>query len=287
MIDAFQYEIGWLAAGQYPGHHRSATAGSGFELRGHAPLSSGSDVRRIDLRASLKNPFGEWIVRTFQQRSAIALYVVADLSASMGSAPRKLDVLADLTATASYSAYRTGDAFGFIGADEELRKDLYLPATRAPGAGAALSARLRDLELTGRSAEALRRVAALLPRRRCLVFLVSDFHLPQELLTAVLDGLAHHQLVPVVLWDPLEFVPAERFGLVGVRDPETGARRTLLLRPALRRKLSAAFRERSDSLRRELARRGTRPLLVTGPLRAEEVTRYFLGAAPAEPSWDV
>jgi uncharacterized protein (DUF58 family) len=247
---------------------------------------SAPDARRIDLRASLKDPFGQWIVRTFRQRSSIDLHVIADVSASMGvtGTRRKLDVVGDLTAAAAYSAYRTGDAFGFIGADQRLREDLYLPPTRAPGAGAALSAKLRRLEPFGRSAAALPRTATLLPRRRCLVFLASDFHLPHSLLAAALDALAAHQVVPVVLWDPDEFAPAARFGIGTVRDPESGTQRTLLVRPALRRKLATAFRERAHFLERLFAHRGTRPLFLTGSFRAEEVTQYFLGATPALPA---
>jgi uncharacterized protein (DUF58 family) len=247
---------------------------------------SDPDARRIDLRASLKDPFGRWIVRTFRQRSSINLYIIADLSASMGvtGTRRKLDVVADLTEAAAYSAHRTGDAFGFIGADERLREELYLPPTRAPGSGAVLSAKLRRLRPVGRSAAALARAAALLPRRRCLVLLASDFHLPHSLLEAVLDALAAHQVVPVVLWDPVEFAPSARFGISTVCDPESGRHRTLLVRPALRKKLAAAFGERAEVLGRLFAHRGTRPLFITGAFRSEEMTRYFLGAVPGSPS---
>jgi len=244
---------------------------------------SAPDPRRIDLRASLKDPFGQWVVRTFRQRSSINLYIIADLSASMGvtGARRKLDVLADLTEAAAYSAHRTGDPFGFVGADEELHEELYLPAMRAPGAGTVLSEKLRRLTLAERSAAALPRAAALLPRRRCLVFLVSDFHLPHSLLEACLDALAAHHVVPVVLWDPAESRPAAGFGIGAVRDPESGVQRTVLVRPALRRKLAAAYRERALALERLFARRSTRPLFITGAFRSAQVSQYFLGAAPA------
>jgi uncharacterized protein (DUF58 family) len=247
---------------------------------------SAPDARRIDLRASLKDPFGQWIVRTFRQRSSLDLHIIADLSASMGVTGTrcKLEVMADLTAAGAYSAYRTGDRFGFIGADERLREEFYLPPTRSPGAGTELSAKLRRLKPAGRSVAALPCAAALLPRRRCLVFLTSDFHLPHSLLEATLDALSAHEVVPVVLWDPVEFTPSARFGIGTVRDPETGCQRTLLVRPALRRKLGAAFRERARSLERLFARRSTRPLFIKGPFRSEEVTEYFLRAGPALPA---
>jgi hypothetical protein len=149
-----------------------------------------------------------------------------------------------------------------------------------------LSEKLRRLKLAGRSAAALPRAAAWLPRRRCLVFLASDFHLPYPLLDATLDALAPHQVVPVVLWDPVEFRPSARFGISAVSDLESGRRRTLLVRAALRRKVATAFRERAVSLEQMFARRGTRPLFITGPFRPVEVTRYFLGGAPALPAVD-
>ncbi len=283
MGEAFHYEVGWLAPGRYPGHHRSLSTGPGFEVRGHASLLSAPDARRVDLRASLRDPFGQWIVRTYRQRSAIEMYVLADLSASMGfvGAHRKLDILAAFTASAAYSAYRTGDAFGFIGVDEEVRKDFFVPATRIAGAGAALGAKLCSFEPDRTSSAALPHAGSWLPRRRCLVFLVSDFHIPQPLLTAALDVLARHHVVPVVIWDRAESSPTPRFGLSVVRDSESARRRTLLLRPALRRKLAAAFRERRASLHQLFTSRGMRALFIRNDFHPEAVTRYFLGS-PAE-----
>jgi uncharacterized protein (DUF58 family) len=282
MTKGFQYEITWPPPGHHPGHHKSSYAGGGLEFRGHAPFASAPDARRIDLRASLKDPLGQWIVRTYRQRSAIALYIVADLTGSMGvsGAYRKLEVLADFTDSAAYSAYRTGDAFGFLGADEHPRKDFFLPATRSVGASLALSAKLRAFEPTGSSAQGLLRAASWLPSRRCLVFLVSDFHFPLLLLKATLDAFGRHEVIPVVLWEHVDFAPARRFGIAVLRDAESGHRRTLLLRPALQRKLASAFHQRYESLRQLFAKRGMRPLLMTGRFHAEQLTRYFAGAPP-------
>jgi hypothetical protein len=282
VVEGFQYEISRPAAGHSPGHHKSPHAGGGLEFRGHTPLLGAPDARRIDLLASLKDPFEQWMVRTYRQRSSIALYVLSDLSASMGarSVPRKLDSVADFIESAAYSAYRTGDAFGFIGADECLREDFFLPATRTPAAGAALSAKVRAFAPQGTSARGLLQAVSWLPPRRCLVFLVSDFHLPLPLLRSTLDSLARHQVIPVMLWDRVEFSPPARYGISVLRDAETGRQRTLLLRPALRRSLAIAFRQRYESLSEIFAHRGMRPLLLTEGFRAEQVTRYFADTRP-------
>ena len=98
-IRELHYRIPGAAVGLFPGHHRSRSGDSGFEFRGHALLQDAPDVRRLDLHASLRDPFGGWLVRLHSLRKAVPVALVADLSASMGfeGAQRKLDMLADFT----------------------------------------------------------------------------------------------------------------------------------------------------------------------------------------------
>jgi uncharacterized protein (DUF58 family) len=142
VIPELHYRLAGSARGHFPGHHRSRHGGNGFEFRGHANLHDAPDARRIDVHASLRDPFGRWIVRLHSQRLSIPVAVVADLSASIGVA-RKQAVLADLVESLAWSAWRTGDSFGFVGCDTAVRHDLLLPQTRARGAGTALAASLR------------------------------------------------------------------------------------------------------------------------------------------------
>jgi hypothetical protein len=284
VAEMFDYDINWRAGRQYPGCHRSWPQGGGLEFRGHAPLLDVSDARRIDLLASLKDPLERWIARTYRQRSAITLYVLADLSASMGveGQRRKVHVLADLAESVAASAHRSGDAFGFIGADETAHEGLLVPATRTAGIGVALGTKLRDFVPTGASASGLQQAASWLPLRRSLVFLVSDLHFPLASVDTLLAALSRHAVVPCVVWDRAEFSP--RFGLRihNVRDPETGETRTLLMRPALRRALAASFRRRYRALRNLFLHRDMQPLLLTDGFRAELLTRYFAKVRPAD-----
>ncbi len=277
-IPEVHYRIPGLAGGGFPGHHRSRSGEGGFEFRRHAALADAPDARRLDLHASLRDPFGQWLVRINSLRQAVPVAVVADLSASMGfaGAQRKLDVLADFTRSLAWSAWRTGDSFAFVGADERLRRDWLLPATRQRGAGLALAQRLRGFAPTGRSARGLREAAVALPHRRALVFLVSDFHLPLPELREVLDALSHHAVVPVLLWQGEEFEPAAARGIVQVADPETGLRRWVWWRPALRERWRAARATRHAALMHLFAQRRLAPLTIDGVFDADAVTRYFL-----------
>jgi uncharacterized protein (DUF58 family) len=284
MIQELHYRISWRAGGQRPGAHRGAAAGPGHEFIGHAPLVTARDPRRLDVRASLTDPLAEWKVRVFRQRSAVPVWLVADLSASMGFAGhrRKLDVLADFAASLGYSAWRTGDAFGFLACDGAVRPDLSLPATRRRGAGPELAERLRALQPEGAGAGGLLEAPRHLARARALVFLVSDFHFPLDFARRVLEGFSRHDLVPVVLWDPEEYRHLPRFGLVTLRDPETGAVRTLLMRRSLRERIARGFAARRSALEALFRAAGRPPLSMEHGFHADRVTNYFhRGAEPA------
>jgi len=276
-VRELHYRIGAPALGHFPGHHRSARGDNGFEFRRHAALLDAPDARRLDLHASLRDPFGNWIVRVYSQRMAIPVVMVADLSASMGFAGtrRKLDTLADFVDSLAWSAWRTGDSFGFIGCDSAVREDLLMPPTRTRGMGAALAGTLRTLHLPGRSAQALATAHRYLSRQRSLVFLVSDFHLPLAQVEAVLASMAHHDLVPVLLWDPLEFGLSVRSGLVHVSDPETGVTRLVWWRPALREQWLAARQQHRDALLRIFRAQRLKPLFLENGFDADAVTRHF------------
>jgi hypothetical protein len=264
------------AAAHVPGAHRSRRGDTGLEFRGHVPLPNASDVRRIDLHASLRDAFGQWQVKVFSERKAVSVIVVADLSASMGyvGVHRKLDVLADFTEATARSAWRHGDAFGFIGCDATLRNDWMVPATRRRGLGEALAVRLRALQPQG-SAEGLVQAARLLPTRRSLVFVLSDFHLPLTQIDSLLGRMAAHQVVPVLLWDRQEFDPPAN-GLVQLADPESGDQRLVWMRPWLRQRWTAARLERRAALQRLFARHRLDPLVMDDGYRADAVSAHFV-----------
>jgi uncharacterized protein (DUF58 family) len=276
-IRELHYRIAGAATGLFPGAHRSRSGDGGFEFRGHAALHDAPDVRRLDLHASLRDPFGAWIVRLASERRAIPVVVVADLSASMGfdGTARKLDVLADLTASLAWSATRIGDSFGFVGCDERVRRELLLPQTRRRGAGLELAQRLRAWQPRGRSAHALHEAHRHLPVQRALVFLVSDFHLPMSDVAGVLASLAAHDVVPVVLWQPVEFALSAAHALAQVQEPESGERRWLWWRPALRERWQAEHAARRAALLQVLRAQRLTPLLIEGAFDADAVTRHF------------
>jgi len=279
----FHYRISWRPRGQRPGHHRGSVFGAGEEFGGYAPLGRAPDPRRLDPRATLADPLGTWQVRLYQQRASIPVWLIADLSGSMGAPAggEKMRHLAELAASLAYSVHRTGDAFGLMGCGDEVITDLLLPPTHARGAAAGSVKKLADFVPGEATARGLLSAAAYLGRRRSLVFLASDFHFPPSLLEAVLASLAKHDVVPVVLWDELrsdgEFHTLPPFGLLELRDAESGRRRTVLLRPSLHAQWRHGFAQRRAALQQCFARFALRPFHVGRRFQPQALTAYFYG----------
>lgn len=274
----FHYRIPGRAIGVRPGSHRGRHAGDGQRFRHLAPFLAHPDPRRLDLRASLMDPFETWRVRLYEQRSAILVYALTDVSGSMdfrGVHP-KMAVLADFIDGLAASVRRSGDALGLLAAGDRIRPEFCLPLSRQPGPAFRLAAKLRRCRPQGTGCRALAEAGRLLPGRRCLVFLLSDFHWPLSQAREILTILSRHAVVPVVLWDEGEALPGTP-GLARLTDLEGGGHRLLLLRPALRERLADNLRQRRERLVLLFRQFGREPLFLSRGFDADQVTRYFLG----------
>ncbi len=306
----FHYRLRGRVSGQRPGSHPGSSIGAGQEFVSHMSLYNRPDPRRLDLRASLRGLNDEWLVRVNRQRAGASVRALVDVSASMmfGSRWPKLHVVADFVEALGLSAFRVGDAVGMMAFDEGERADLFVPARVSRGMGSLLGAALREVcegdgmdgaadsdrvrggvqvrrastagaSPTGnRLSDGLEEAAARLAGQQGLVFLVSDFHWPLERLDIALDLLAHAGVVPVVVWDPAETEPPTRNALASLRDAETGARRTLWLRPRLRQEWRRGVEERRAEIDGFFAGHAIRPFYVEGAFDGDALSRYFFEA---------
>ena len=298
MMDApreFHYRLPGRASGQRPGSHRGSSIGAGQEFVAHVSLFHRPDPRRLDLRASLRTLNEDWLVRVNRQRAGIVVRAIVDVSASMtfGSQRPKLHVVADFLEALGHSAFRVGDAVGMMAFDESERSDLFMPARVSRGMGSIMSSALRATgnsasHATGRGLLAARArqnpvagledAASHLAGQQGLVFLVSDFHWALGGLNRVLDLLAHASVVPIVVWDPAETAPPERNALASLRDAESGAWRTLWVRPKLRQDWLEGVVRRRAEINSFFASRGIQPFYIEGAFDAEALSRYFFEA---------
>ncbi len=270
-ITSFHYRLKQPGISVFPGTHPGRMVGSGQLFKRHEPLLASPDPRRIDLRASLLDPFLQYRVRVFQQHSQLSVYVVADLSASMAG---KLPALGDFVLSAAQSALQLGDSFGFIGCGRTPDHRWLLPAGLSMQPIRQLVERLR-LFPGHSTANGLQHIAPFLPGRRCLIFLVSDCHFALDRLRAILQPLTPHAVVPMVWWDTAEFSALPEWGLLRLRDAESRRSRTLLMRPVLKQRIIAAFEQRRQQLRHTFRGFGMEPLFLSDAYRADAMNGYF------------
>lgn len=282
--EQIDYRIRWRGHDPHPGAHRSRVAGSGEEFRGVVPLAEGRDARRIDLRASVTDPWGRPWVREFRQRSRVPVALLADVSNSMRFAGHgdRLATCARFARALARAALRNGDPFAFVACDRGVRRELLLPATLARHGGEAAARRLEALRAEaprheGAGAHGLEQAVRWLPRQRSLVFVLSDLYLEPDLLERVLRSLAAHERVLLLLADSAERQPPARWGLARLADLETGRDRLLLLRPALARRMAASQAERVERCTRLARRHGASLLVAEDGLDPAAVARHFLG----------
>ena len=286
----FHYRLPSRVSGQRPGSHPGSSVGSGQEFVTHMSLFNRPDPRRLDLRASLRTLNEDWLVRVNRQRAGVAVRALVDVSASMafGGQRPKLHVVADFLEALGLSAFRVGDAVGMMAFDEVERSDLFMPARVSRGMGTIMASALRaqlpaplaSRAVVGNSThrsppDGLEEAASHLAGQQGLIFLVSDFHWPLDRLNVVLDLFAHASVVPVVVWDPAETKPPERNSLAPLRDAESGARRTLWIRPRLRQDWRRAVADRRAAIDSYFAARGIRPFFIEGGFDADALSRYF------------
>ncbi|HSW06554.1 DUF58 domain-containing protein [Aquabacterium sp.] len=290
-MQEFHYRLRTRTGGQRPGAHPGASLGAGLQFAAHARLLDHPDPRRLDLRASLRDGSQHWLVRVHQQRVAVPVHAVVDVSASMhfGATQRKLDVAADFVEALGHSAFRAGDAVGLLAFDRTARDDLQLPARHARGMAGLMSESLRTCRPSDASDKAaaskagdgaawLKHAVQELAGKSALVFLVSDFHWPLQALGEVLDTLARARVVPLVIWDPAE-IEAPRVGrLLSARDAESGAGQTLWLRETLRTQWRAAVTQRRAEIKALFGARGMLPFWIEAAFDAEALSRHFLDA---------
>jgi uncharacterized protein (DUF58 family) len=262
------------------GAHLGRQPGGVGVFRDHTTFLRHPDARRIDLRATLRDPFGDIYVRRFDQRMSIDVYALVDLSASMGfvGCASKYALVESLCVTLARSARGYGDAFGLIGFDEAIRDEFLFPLTRRRGLDVEIARAFKGFAPVGRNALGMPDAARFVAGRRKLVFLISDFRLPLELIERTLMVVGHHDIAPVVVGDSSEDEDPPAWGLIELSDLESGRRRKLFMRPSLREKWLDEARARRARLRRLLTRYGRPPIFLADRLDADGISRRLLGA---------
>lgn len=272
------YSLRWRVQSVYPGSHRGSGGAASGIFRGLIPFERAPDIRRLDLRRSMRDPFEQWYVREYQPRVSVPVYALVDVSASMAwrdGESSKLTIAAEFCDILARSTHRNGDSFGLYACGKDVHEESSLLSTRNRAGANDIIDRLSRVRPADDSAAGLTLAAEYLSGTRKLVFLISDFLFPYNQIEEALATLAFHDVIPVVLEDnSVSMLP--EWGFTDLADLESGQRRFVILRPSLKRRwLDQAENRRAhlDSIFRQYV---NRPFGITHGLDIEALNTYLL-----------
>jgi uncharacterized protein (DUF58 family) len=291
--------------GLLQGDHRTMFRGGGIDLADLREYQLHDDVRHIDwnVTARLQAPH----VRQFHEDRDLTAWFLLDLSGSVdfGSGDvTKLALSTGFVAVLARLLTRHGNRIGAVFYDRTVDAVLPPGASRlhvlrllqrmrsagrgaraaskagaaATGAAAPRGGRRGDPgadPATGTALADLLRTADALMRRRCLVFVVSDFISTPGWAEALGRLARRHEVVAVRLLDPMEMALPD-VGLVTLEDAETGEQ--LLVDasdPAFRARYEAIAAQQEEALFAALAGSGADTLeLATDDDLLQSLLRY-------------
>ena len=204
------------------GGYHSVFKGRGMAFSEVRPYQPGDEIRAIDWNVTAR--MGEPFIKVFSEERELTALIAVDRSASQDAgfaAQAKAEVSAEIAALLVFSALENGDRAGLLLFTDKIER--YVPPRRGKKHGLRLITEVLAFKPNGRGTDIAAALGHLTTaqRRKAVVFVVSDFLADgYESALAVLSR--RHDVVPVVVSDPVEEKLPEIQGLWPVADAETG-----------------------------------------------------------------
>jgi uncharacterized protein (DUF58 family) len=231
---------------------RSKKVGAGIEFADHRDYAAGDDLRYLDWAVYAR--LERLLLRLFEEEEDLHVYLLVDVSASMG-ATHKLAHATQIAAALAYVGLSNLDRVSVVplGIDAPAG----LPPKRGRGTILPILRFLESLQPRGET-----QLAASIERfvrraqRPGLVVVLSDFYDADGYKDA-LDRLRYrrHEVSAIHLWAKAEAEP-DLLGDVELVDLESGAQRELTVDEKMLAAYIAAHRALSDGVQRHCAARG-------------------------------
>jgi uncharacterized protein (DUF58 family) len=265
MNQVFDYKTTGLISGLMLGSHKSRQRGTGSDFYKKSLFLDEPDTSRLDLNASLTDPFESLHVKSYRQRSKIDVILLIDGSSSMLYG-NKAALVRSVYDSINVSVEATNDRFSCY-----LLKEKRVKLDDAD----ALTTELSKLKPESNQAEATQEVFPILPSKPALVFLISDFHWPETQLQSLLTILSAHLVVPIVLWQSKEFLDFPLWRFVELTDLETGASSLVFITRDQKQKIQQQYEDRKNYLTQQFRRFNQHPFWLIDDYDARQMSRYF------------
>ena len=245
-IAEVDYYVRWYSGQHDLGIWPSRQVGGSAEFETISDYVLGDNPRSINWSATARTGGQQILKNTRLTETNLAVFLVVDLSQSMDFGTvrvTKRRLAAEISAILAHAALRCGDRVGFIayGSNVEIQWPLRNPKDYR----LLIPQKVLETRSNGYTGAGLAHALSKLPRKRSLVFLISDFqeHL-EEIEAALKPHSLLHDVFSIVIWDPREKIIPERRCIAALKDLETGRSRTIWLGGTRKR---AAFQERAEA----------------------------------------
>ena len=205
------------------GGYHSLFKGRGMAFSEVRPYQPGDEIRAIDWNVTAR--MGEPFIKVFSEERELTALIAVDRSASqdagIAAQASKAEVAAEIAALLIFSALEIGDRAGMLLFTDRIER--YVPPRRGKKHGLRLITEALAFQPRGRGTDLAAALGHLTmaQRRKAVVFVVSDFLADDwEQPLAVLSR--RHDVVPVVVSDPVEEALPPLPGLWPLTDAESG-----------------------------------------------------------------
>ena len=220
-----------LSRNIFAGEYHSQFKGRGMAFSEVREYQPGDDVRSIDwnVTARMNRPY----IKVYEEERELTVMLLVDVSGSrnFGTASQmKRDTMAEVAATLAFSTIENNDKVGVIFFSDRVEK--FIPPKKGKSHVLHIIRELLSFEPehSGTDINAALQYLTNAQKRRCTVFLISDFigAYPQPLpegrgADPITIASRKHDLNAIQIYDRRD-AEIPNVGLLKVRDPETGAR---------------------------------------------------------------
>lgn len=221
------------------------------------PYQFGDDVRSIDWNVTAR--YNEPYIKVFEEEREMTVIIMVDVSQSdyFGTVNmQKSDLMTEISAILSFSAITNNDKVGVIFFSDHIEK--FIPPKKGKTHILRIIRELIDFQPKGTGtniAEALRYLTNAL-KKKCTVFLMSDFQDDHNYVDALRMAHRKHDLIGVRIFDPMEMELPD-IGLVKMQDAETGEIKWIDTgSPAVRKAYLIKQGQQYDYFKRSFAKNG-------------------------------
>lgn len=265
-------QVNDLLAGEY----LSAFKGRGMEFDAVREYVPGDEIRSIDWNVTARSdaPF----VKTYCEERELTVFIAVDISASGAFGSQrlsKMETAVEVAAVLMFASLRNNDKVGLMFFADDVVK--YVPPRKGRGNVMRLIREMLGAEPIKAQTNITKALEYLgrVQRRRCVVFVMSDF-LGPDCSKALAIANQRHDCIAVTLQDPREFVIPD-VGFITLRDAETDELLELDTKhPKVRQLFQKIAHEREQRLSDNLKRANIDRLNIrTDQPYAQSLQRFF------------